>query len=222
MAPGEGAEIEMVSSHVEPESAPDPIAAETKVTTDDDEENQHSRMDEQDNQPEADCGECNFDCHICLDKASDPVVTQCGHLFCWPCLYQWLQHNTPPVCPVCKAGVSEEKLIPIFVASTGPADGGLRRRTATGIPSRPRGQPEPVRQPEGFEEGDQMMPPFDAHIAEQERSTVSFGLFPSIMGVHMQSIREGSLLYNPNSSCSWITKTVYVVCGLLICGMLFA
>ena len=30
-----------------------------------------------------------------------------------------------------------------------------------------------------------MMPPFDAHVAEQDRSTVSFGLFPSIMGVHM-------------------------------------
>ena len=37
MASGEGAEIEMVSSHVEPESAPDPIAAETEVTTDDNE-----------------------------------------------------------------------------------------------------------------------------------------------------------------------------------------
>lgn len=32
-----------------------------------------------------------FMCAICIDEVSDePVVTKCGHLFCWPCLYQWL------------------------------------------------------------------------------------------------------------------------------------
>ena len=25
-----------------------------------------------------------FECNICLDTASQPVVTLCGHLFCWP------------------------------------------------------------------------------------------------------------------------------------------
>ena len=24
-----------------------------------------------------------FECNICLDTACNPVVTQCGHLFCW-------------------------------------------------------------------------------------------------------------------------------------------
>lgn len=28
----------------------------------------------------------NWDCSICLDGATDPVVTQCGHLFCWECI----------------------------------------------------------------------------------------------------------------------------------------
>jgi len=33
-----------------------------------------------------------FVCAICLETVSDePVVTRCGHLYCWPCLYQWLQ-----------------------------------------------------------------------------------------------------------------------------------
>ena len=27
-------------------------------------------------------------CNICLDPACDPVTTFCGHLYCWPCIYQ--------------------------------------------------------------------------------------------------------------------------------------
>lgn len=30
----------------------------------------------------------SFECNICLELAQDPVVTLCGHLFCWPCLYR--------------------------------------------------------------------------------------------------------------------------------------
>uniref|UniRef100_A0A1I7WR90 RING-type E3 ubiquitin transferase n=1 Tax=Heterorhabditis bacteriophora TaxID=37862 RepID=A0A1I7WR90_HETBA len=44
-----------------------------------------------------------FECNICLDTAKDAVVSMCGHLFCWPCLVQWL--DTRPsrqLCPVCK------------------------------------------------------------------------------------------------------------------------
>lgn len=29
-----------------------------------------------------------FECNICLELAQDPVVTQCGHLYCWPCIYK--------------------------------------------------------------------------------------------------------------------------------------
>ena len=32
-----------------------------------------------------------FECNICLDVASDAVISLCGHLFCWPCLHQWLE-----------------------------------------------------------------------------------------------------------------------------------
>ncbi|XP_023523060.1 peroxisome biogenesis factor 10-like, partial [Cucurbita pepo subsp. pepo] len=42
-----------------------------------------------------------FDCNICLDLARDPVVTCCGHLYCWPCLYRWLHlHSDAKECPV--------------------------------------------------------------------------------------------------------------------------
>ncbi|XP_011502988.1 PREDICTED: E3 ubiquitin-protein ligase RNF185-like isoform X2 [Ceratosolen solmsi marchali] len=56
-----------------------------------------------------------FECNICLDTAKDAVVSLCGHLFCWPCLHQWLE--TCPirqVCPVCKAAISKEKVIPLY------------------------------------------------------------------------------------------------------------
>lgn len=49
--------------------------------------------------------ESAFICNICLEITNkDPVVTQCGHLYCWPCLYRWLNTQQTPCCPVCKAG----------------------------------------------------------------------------------------------------------------------
>ncbi|KAK4776162.1 hypothetical protein SAY87_024123 [Trapa incisa] len=56
-----------------------------------------------------------FDCNICLDLARDPVVTCCGHLFCWPCLYQWLHvHADVKECPVCKGEVTVKNVTPIY------------------------------------------------------------------------------------------------------------
>ena len=37
-----------------------------------------------------------FECNICLDVATDPVVTQCGHLYCWPCIYKYVRRARPP------------------------------------------------------------------------------------------------------------------------------
>ncbi|KAL7134074.1 hypothetical protein ABFS83_11G002900 [Erythranthe nasuta] len=56
-----------------------------------------------------------FDCNICLDLAKDPVVTCCGHLFCWPCLYRWLHHHSDAKeCPVCKGEVTVKNVTPIY------------------------------------------------------------------------------------------------------------
>lgn len=54
-----------------------------------------------------------FECNICLDTAKDAVVSMCGHLFCWPCIHQWMNgyRNT---CPVCKSSISKEKVIPLY------------------------------------------------------------------------------------------------------------
>lgn len=77
----------------------------------------------------------SFDCNICLDVVQDPVVTLCGHLYCWPCIYKWMNSNSDQHlnCPVCKAQVSENTLIPLYVqAHKGPAK-------LDHVPQRPRG-----------------------------------------------------------------------------------
>lgn len=64
-----------------------------------------------------------FECNICLDVVQDPVVTLCGHLYCWPCMYKWLEVQgassetedpLPQQCPVCKAEVSTSTLVPLY------------------------------------------------------------------------------------------------------------
>uniref|UniRef100_A0A803QP35 E3 ubiquitin-protein ligase RMA n=1 Tax=Cannabis sativa TaxID=3483 RepID=A0A803QP35_CANSA len=56
-----------------------------------------------------------FDCNICLDLSRNPVVTCCGHLFCWSCLYRWLHlHSEAKECPVCKGEVTLKNVTPIY------------------------------------------------------------------------------------------------------------
>ncbi|KAL4353628.1 hypothetical protein GQ457_06G025230 [Hibiscus cannabinus] len=80
-----------------------------------------------------------FDCNICLDLAREPVVTCCGHLFCWSCLYRWLHmHSDANECPVCKGEVTVKTLTPIFgrgnVIHEPEEDSGFK------IPPRPTGR----------------------------------------------------------------------------------
>ncbi|CAN8254311.1 unnamed protein product [Cochlearia groenlandica] len=55
-----------------------------------------------------------FDCNICLDLSKEPVLTCCGHLYCWPCLHQWLQISDAKECPVCKGEVTPKTVTPIY------------------------------------------------------------------------------------------------------------
>ncbi|CAM8934896.1 unnamed protein product [Rhodiola kirilowii] len=60
-----------------------------------------------------------FDCNICLEFVQDPVVTLCGHLYCWPCIYKWIHFSNidsdkQPLCPVCKAKVSGASVVPLY------------------------------------------------------------------------------------------------------------
>lgn len=83
-----------------------------------------------------------FECNICLETARDAVVSMCGHLFCWPCLYQWMyatDSNTQShkTCPVCKSAISREKTIPIYGRG---GDESNRQDPRDKLPPRPAGQ----------------------------------------------------------------------------------
>ena len=82
----------------------------------------------------------SFECNICLDFARNAVISLCGHLFCWPCLHQWLETRPQrQICPVCKAGIGRDKVIPLY-----GRDGDQKDPRDIPIPPRPRGQrPEP-------------------------------------------------------------------------------
>ncbi|XP_004514340.1 E3 ubiquitin-protein ligase RMA3-like [Cicer arietinum] len=86
-----------------------------------------------------------FDCNICLESAHDPVVTLCGHLYCWPCLYKWLNVQTSSVephqrqtCPVCKTVISHTSLVPLYGRGKSSSETEAKKlQVGLGIPHRP-------------------------------------------------------------------------------------
>ncbi|XP_042447677.1 uncharacterized protein LOC122032457 [Zingiber officinale] len=92
--------------------------------------------------PQSSSGGGRFECNICFDPAQEPVVTLCGHLFCWPCLYEWLHdHSCSSECPVCKATIDEEEIVPLYGGGTNSAEP-QQSRSSSGmdIPDRPPGR----------------------------------------------------------------------------------
>ncbi|XP_052178227.1 E3 ubiquitin-protein ligase RMA1H1-like [Diospyros lotus] len=97
-------------------------------------------------------GNDDFDCNICLDSAHDPVVTFCGHLYCWPCIYKWLhvqksslEPDEDPKCPVCKANVSQSLLVPLYGRGTSKSEA-QRPQMDVAAPRRPPASPRPNQQ----------------------------------------------------------------------------
>ncbi|KAJ1803069.1 hypothetical protein LPJ75_005983, partial [Coemansia sp. RSA 2598] len=113
-----------------------------------------------------------FSCNICFDTATDPVLTICGHLFCWSCLVQWLERSA--TCPVCKAGCDKEKVIPVYGRGKEEKD----PRLNTNIPNRPAGQrppPPPPRQPNQFFGFDPFAVPGSFHTMGMTRTRTPGG-----------------------------------------------
>ncbi|CAJ1978561.1 unnamed protein product [Sphenostylis stenocarpa] len=86
-----------------------------------------------------------FDCNICLESAHDPVVTLCGHLYCWPCIYKWLDVQNSSVepdqqqtCPVCKSEISHTSVVPLYGRGASNSESKAKKlQMSLGIPHRP-------------------------------------------------------------------------------------
>ncbi|EQC34146.1 hypothetical protein SDRG_08354 [Saprolegnia diclina VS20] len=137
----------------------------------------------------------DFDCNICLDRVKEPVVTLCGHLYCWPCLFQWIANHNE--CPVCKAGVTKENVIPVYGRGANTID----PRTVDGaddIPNRPRGQrPAPSLRRRFMFQPDPLPP----HAQEAAFSPL-IGFFPSLFGLQFQSAATATM---PNTHTGPLT-----------------
>ncbi|XP_073309773.1 uncharacterized protein, partial [Primulina huaijiensis] len=144
------------------------------------------------------CDTGNFECNICFELAQEPTVKLCGHLYCRSCLYQWLQiHSHSHECPVCKALVHEEKLIPIYGRGKTSYDPRSRSVTRAGI----RGQAM-VQQP-------QTAPRVDLrHIQQDELDSIPgmaatrfgdltlsafFGVMPAIFNLQMHGFHDATV-----------------------------
>ncbi|KAJ7529999.1 hypothetical protein O6H91_15G074400 [Diphasiastrum complanatum] len=137
----------------------------------------------------------SFDCNICLELAQDPVVTLCGHLFCWPCLHRWVKSRigSNKDCPVCKAIVKEDKVVPLYGrGKVGSVDPRSKAVPGVDIPHRPSGQrpdaarhPEQQHQPYGFTFVAGSGIPVTAARFGNITLSAGFGLFPSLFGFHL-------------------------------------
>lgn len=171
--------------------------------------------------------ESAFLCSICLDPVKNPVITQCGHLYCWSCLYRWMntQHST---CPVCKAGVSKENVIPLFIrgCEQDPRGRSIPNEAAIEqVPSRPQG-----RRPEPTQQNNNGTFPGDANNAMNAQFgavafTGSFGFFPSLFGLQFQSfvppLPTNRALTPDEEHENFLSKVLLTIGSLVVLCLIF-
>lgn len=50
-------------------------------------------------------------CTLCLEELKDPAATQCGHVFCWKCIGDWVREK--PECPLCRRAALVQHILPL-------------------------------------------------------------------------------------------------------------
>jgi peroxin-10 len=50
-------------------------------------------------------------CTLCLEELKDPAATQCGHVFCWACIGDWVREK--PECPLCRRQALVQHILPL-------------------------------------------------------------------------------------------------------------
>ncbi|XP_042004236.1 uncharacterized protein LOC121753121 isoform X1 [Salvia splendens] len=159
----------------------------------------------------------NFECNICFELAQEPIVTLCGHLYCWPCLYQWLRlHSHCHECPVCKAIVQEEKLIPIYGRGKSNCDPRSRSLSGILVPNRPMGQrPQTATprvdmnyvQPNELDPIIRAMPMSAARFGHLTLSTL-FGVIPAIFNLQVHGFHDATV-YGATSGAPYLFSSSF-------------
>ena len=119
----------------------------------------------------------NFECTICLETAKEPVLTKCGHMFCWPCIYNWLESKGGKAkCPNCKNLITKNDLIPVY-SNEENKDNTNRFKN---IPKRPKAERNPNSDRENY---------------QGSFSNFSFnfgGFFPFMGGINFNNFNNGN------------------------------
>lgn len=50
-------------------------------------------------------------CMLCLSPMNNPSAANCGHMFCWDCVVDWIRQH--PECPLCRQVCLEQNLLPL-------------------------------------------------------------------------------------------------------------
>jgi len=177
------------------------------------EQEQEENHRPQNNPNEKESNNNNFECNICLDTAREPVITLCGHLFCWPCIFQWIKDQQEKPCPICKSVISKDKIIPIYGRGSEQKD----PRNQTEIPSRPSGQRTEYDPQQHYQGGypnyyhpfGHYGPPMDTNFH------VGFGVFPSLLGLQFQYHGTRPIYPNEQMDSDFISRMLFLL-GLFI------
>lgn len=78
-----------------------------------------------------------FECKICMNVAKKPIVTKCGHLYCWDCIQTWSETKQSKTieCPVCHYIFDIDKVIPLYTTENSTSSNSSEQRPK---PERPR------------------------------------------------------------------------------------
>lgn len=83
-------------------------------------------------------GSEKYMCSICYLSPEGPVVTPCGHLFCWGCIYVWSQSTGGcRFCPTCRTRMGIEEVISVLAVDS--------KREGRGLPPRPANSRKSVK-----------------------------------------------------------------------------